>query len=93
MITLTKTLITLLLIGIGTIQPALYGAELSASELAQALGVDWWEVRLPGAQSEQFMVSFQLDFGDGRKPKHLTADCADCTDKKRKKSAPFATSR
>ena len=68
MITLTKTLITLLIIGIGTIPPSLYGAELSASELAQALGVDWWEVRLPGAQSEQFMVSFQLDFGDGRKP-------------------------
>ena len=63
-----KTLITLLLIGIGTIQPSLYGAELSASELAQALGVDWWEVRLPGAQSDQFMVGVQLDFGDGRKP-------------------------
>lgn len=63
-----KTLITLLLIGIGTIQPSLYGAELSAPELAQALGVDWWEVRLPGAQSDQFMVGLQLDFGDGRKP-------------------------
>ncbi len=42
--------------------------ELTAKELASALGVTWASVVLPGTDDESYRVGIIIEFGDGSKP-------------------------
>ncbi len=41
--------------------------ELKASELAKALGVDWWEIEIPAGDKDDVSLAVCIVFSDGRK--------------------------
>lgn len=62
-----KKFVTMCALTVLLFTPNVKADELETSELARALGVDWWSIEVPDSHEKTVNLGFCVAFSDGRK--------------------------
>jgi hypothetical protein len=62
-----RTFLTVLSLSFAVLAARLNADDLKASDLARALGVDWWTIEVPKSSADTVSLGFCVVFPDGRK--------------------------
>ena len=62
-----KRSVTVLWLAFLALTVGLHADDLKATDLARALGVDWWTIEIPATSQERVSLGFCIVFADGRR--------------------------